>query len=210
MRPAGSVLVDWDPGDRPTLPTDPIARWLDERTEEGTIVGWSLHHGYRTAHPHEEHRDAWKSPVSVEFSLLEHQLVDTLDQRFADRPGSVLVRNPFASGRLDGSRISRANQWPGPSTRPMDLTSLHAEFDSVLELAPLTRDKRRTLAQASIQYLLRWPWVATVILPFVLIERFGELQGAFSARALESSELQPLGLLSRDGGVRRDARGPPT
>ena len=209
VRPAGSVLVDWDPGDSPSWPTDPIARWLDERTEEGTIAGWSLHLGSLPRSSDEEPPGAWKSPVSVELSLLHHDPIDSLNGQFAQRPGSVLVRDPFASGRLDGSRISRANEWPTPSVRPINLASLHAEFDAVLELAPLTRGRRRTLAQASIQYLLRWPWVSTVILPFVSVQRWDELGGAFSAPPLELSELEALGLLTRSGDLRRDKRGPP-
>lgn len=210
LRPAGSVLVDWDPGGELPSPTDPTAVWLDDLVREGTIIGWSLRRGFRVANLGGEPREGWKTPVSVELSLLQPAILGSLDRQFAGRPGSALVRNPFASGRLDGSRISRANDWPAPSARPVDLGALHAEFDPVLRLAPLTRNRRRTLAQASIQYLLRWPWVATVILPLTSIEHRDEIQGAFLAPELETSELERLGLLPEAAGTARVPSGPPS
>ncbi len=156
----------------------PVVRWPSRRAGEA---------------PHVDPSD----PVSADFSLLETGLLSDESAPLRAADGRVIVRNPFADGRLDGSRFSLEIRDRAPTSRPVDVRALHAEFDPVLRLAPLTRDRRRTLAQAALQYVLFWPWVAAAILPASSLERWSEIDGTFGAPPLTVEELSALDLVPR-------------
>ncbi len=141
-------------------------------------------------------------PVSADFSLLDTGLLSDESAPLREGGGRVIARNPFADGRLDGSRFSLEIRDRAPTARPVDVRALHAEFDPVLRMAPLTRDRRRTLAQAAVQYVLFWPWIATAILPASSLERWSEIDGAFGAPPLTVEELSALDLVPRRRPVR--------
>lgn len=190
----GRVLFDWRAADaRETSPASP-APWVQDLAAKGIIAGWSL----PCTPPQREDELAVvpaRPPVTAALSLLDRRMLAPLDSRFRERRGSVLVRDPFQGGLLDGTRFSSRLAARGPGSAPEGLRKLSAEFEPVLRLAPLTRERRRTLAQASIQYLLQWPWVATVLLPFPAPDRWPEMLGALSAPPLDEEELRRLGLV---------------
>jgi hypothetical protein len=203
----GSILVEWDPGQKPSLAARETRQSLDDLTQHGAIAGSCIRCRPDSELPAKE-ESPLRPPVSAELSLLDVRLLKTLASRFHDSRGAVLVRDPFAQGRLDGSRFSARLSDRGPSSTPRDVRTLHAEFDPVLRLAPLTRDRRRTLAQASVQFLVRWPWVASVLLPLPAPERWEEIRTAPNALPLDEGELRELGLLPRTNASSASARGP--
>jgi aryl-alcohol dehydrogenase-like predicted oxidoreductase len=157
----------------------------------GYLIPWSPQGG-RLGSPGAPGAKNW---LSTELSLLDTRSLASL--RSENRSGAprVFVRNPFADGRLDGSRFGGLAGVQGRVASPIDVRSLHQDFDPVLRLAPLTRERRRTLAQAAIRFALRWPWVATVLLPPEPPERWGELIDSLSTPELTDDELRAAGVL---------------
>jgi aryl-alcohol dehydrogenase-like predicted oxidoreductase len=191
----GSVFVDWDPRRNPEIPFGDLSNRLDRLVGARAIVGWSLR-CRSEADLRELKGPGTERPISAELSLLDRRLLGSFIARFEEKQGSVLVRNPFADGRLDGTRFSATLSERGPRAAPVDLGSLSAEFAPVLQLAPLTRAHRRTLVQAALQYLVHWPWVATVLLPLPSPERWEDVRAALEAPPLETEELRAAGLVS--------------
>jgi aryl-alcohol dehydrogenase-like predicted oxidoreductase len=187
----GSVLVDFDSGEASPERIREAASVLDRHRTEGRIAGWSFHRRSGADHALP---DATATPraLCVELSLLDRSALGPLVERASRGPLGVLVRDPFAGGRLDGSRFAATMAERGPSAAPLDVRSLHAEFDPVLRLGFLTRGHRRTLAQAGLLFLFRWPWVSTVLVPLPRPERWEEILGATSAPPLDAAELQAL------------------
>ncbi len=108
----------------------------------------------------------------------------------AEVPGRRLVAtDPFSGGRLDGTRIASGLADRTALDEPRSIRDLHAEFDPVLRLGFLTEGRRRTLAQASIQFALSFPWVATVVVPTPRAERLEEYLSAARGPGLGRSEL---------------------
>lgn len=203
----GSVLVEGDPTPR-APPADHGTRpFLDDLTADGTIAG-RCSRCRPVVKPRTEEEDSLRPPVSAELSLLDVRLLETLASHFHGTRGAVLARDPFAQGRLDGTRFGARWLVRGPTSTPPDVRTLHAEFDPVLRLAPLTRERRRTLAQASVQFLVRWPWVASVLLPMPAAERWEEVRAALDTPPLDEGELRDLGLLPRAGSPPAAATGP--
>lgn len=190
----GSVMVDFDAGGAPPERIREAARILDRQWNERLIAGWSLHRRLEGGGPF---TDSGEEPpaLSVELSLLDLSCLGPLAERASRGPLGVLVRDPFSGGRLDGTRFAATLGERGPRSAPPDVRSLHAEFDPVLRLGFLTRGRRRTLAQAALLFLFRWPWVASVLVPLPRPERWEEILGASSARPLDATELQELGAL---------------
>jgi aryl-alcohol dehydrogenase-like predicted oxidoreductase len=191
--PHGSVLVDFDAGAAPPERIRDAAKALDRHRAEGRISGWSLH-WLPDANGTSPEPVVTHPAICVELSLLDRSALRPLVERASRGPLGVLVRNPFAGGRLDGTRFAATLGERGPSAAPLDLRSLHAEFDPVLRLGFLTRGHRRTLAQAGLLFLVRWPWVSTVLVPLPRPERWEEIFGAASARPLDPAELETLGV----------------
>lgn len=190
LAPVTISWVDWDPA----------------RERESAGAGETLHLPERVALPREV---GWivRLPLNIRvlptggpgtsvfsgtLSPLEQSLAAVFENQ-PDRPDARLVaRDPFAAGRLDGSRFARAGQFAPPGTAPIDVRSLHEEFDPVLRLGFLTERRRRTLAQAAIQFVLAHRWVATVAVPLPDPERFDEVLGFGSRPALSADEMERL------------------
>jgi len=129
---------------------------------------------------------------SGEFSLLDEGVAPLFDSGPPRPEAGLIAHNPFGDGRLDGTRFA-ARSVPGePGQGPVDVRRLHAEFDPVLRLGFLTEDRRRTLAQAALHFVLRWPWVATCVIPLPAPERFDEILGYGSTPPLTDEELTRL------------------
>jgi aryl-alcohol dehydrogenase-like predicted oxidoreductase len=74
---------------------------------------------------------------------------------------AVFVTDPHAGGRLDGSVLERPLLAGGQP--PPRLSELRARYGAVLGLGFLTEGRRRTLAQAAVQFALAAPGVAAAI-----------------------------------------------
>jgi aryl-alcohol dehydrogenase-like predicted oxidoreductase len=85
------------------------------------------------------------------------------------------------------------------------LRQLHRDFDPVLRLGFLTDSRERTLAQASLQFLFHWPWVASVLVPLPSPERLEEFLAASSRPPLTDEEVdRALATLGPASGVSRE------
>lgn len=188
----GSLLAETDlESAGPVTAEDRLRPLGSDAPDAWPVVRWSP--GRAGGAPNVDPSD----PVSADFSLLEPGLLSDESAPLREAHGRVIARNPFADGRLDGSRFSLEIRNRAPTARPVDVRALHAEFDPVLRLAPLTRDRRRTLAQAALQYVLFWPWIATAVLPTSSLERWSEIHGTFAAPPLTVEELSALDLVPR-------------
>jgi Aldo/keto reductase family len=130
-----------------------------------------------------------------------------LDDRTERRLGSIpeatgfgfFARDPFDGGRLDGRRLTDSASPRRPDVGPVRLRELEQEFAPVLSLGFLTAGRKRTLAQAAIQYVLRRPWVCSVLVPLPAPERLAEVLAAESAPALSDEEIARLAEVHRGG-----------
>ncbi len=130
-----------------------------------------------------------------ELSLLDRELVSGFGPANRKLEASVIARNPFSDGRLDGSRFAAAAMLTGPGARPIDLRRLRADFEPVLALGFLTKTRRRTLAQAALRFVLGWPWVVTSVIPLPTPERFEEILGFESSLPFTDDERAQLDLV---------------
>ena len=128
--------------------------------------------------------------LAAPFSILETDLIASFETGPDRTLPSLIARDPFAQGRLDGSRFEEQARLHGPSAGPVDLRRLHEEFDPVVRLGFLTEGQSRTLAQAALQFVLRWPWVLTTVVPLPSPERFEELFGYRHRPPLSDDDLR--------------------
>lgn len=137
--------------------------------------------------------DGLTSPlVSTELSLLDAASLAPLAGGPRPRSPGLLVRDPFAGGRLDGSLLSREIGDRRPGRPPRDLRELREEFAPVLRLGFLTQGHKRTLAVAALRYLLQRSETLSVLVPLPSPERWEEIFSAPSAAALDPEELARL------------------
>ena len=135
------------------------------------------------------------SLVTGSLSLLETDLIPTFESASVGERAGLIAYDPFAGGRLDGSRFAEQSLLPGPATGPVDVRRLHEEFDPVLRLGFLTEGRRRTLGQGALQFVLAWPWVVTTVVPLPSPERFDELLGYAARPPLTEEEMERIGLV---------------
>lgn len=195
LRPYGSVMVEVDAGGAPLEQLRETLSALDRHRNDGLIAGWSWR---RRGEALPSATESGVTPLvwSVELSLLDRSPLVALQERTARGPFGVLVRDPFSGGRLDGTRFGTTLAERGPLAPPPGIQSLHAQLDPILRLGFLTAGRRRTLAQAALQFLFRWPWVTSVLAPLPRPERWEEIVGAMRAPPLDSEELEELGVPS--------------
>ena len=133
--------------------------------------------------------EAGSGLYSGPLSLLDTRLATLLEGQQKSGTRAFLARDPFAGGRLDGSRFSGSWLEQGPAAGPASLRSLEVEFAPVLQLEFLTRGKVRTLAQAAVQYATYHPWVASVLLPLPSPDRWEEVFSSLDRPPLTSAEV---------------------
>lgn len=133
------------------------------------------------------------------LSLLDVSLVPAIRARADLHPVGVFVRDPFAEGRLDGTRFDRTIAERGPGSPPPTIRELQQEFAPVLDLGFLSEGRRRTLLQASVQFVALWPWVCSMLVPLPRPERFGELVEAADSPPLSEEEVARVVALDRPG-----------
>jgi aryl-alcohol dehydrogenase-like predicted oxidoreductase len=130
--------------------------------------------------------------LSGGFSLLDPRAARSLGKESEVAELSFLARDPFAGGRLDGTRSSTMAVERGPGAGPIRLRDLEAEFGPVLRLGFLTEGRQRTMAQAAIRYASGWPWVGSVLVPLPTAERLEEILGTFAVPPISDQELGQL------------------
>ena len=130
--------------------------------------------------------------VSTELSLLDAPLPTPLATSANPRPPGVIVRDPFAGGRLDGTLLRDTMGERRPGRPPRDVRELREEFAPVLLLGFLTRARTRTLAQAAVRYLLQCPGPLSVLLPPPAPDRWEEVMGVLGTPPLDKEELARL------------------
>lgn len=184
-------LLVWDGGGRSPPEPDVTRSLLDALVDDGRVGGWA-----------EQVRDARSVPsggappspvsnaLSGPLSMLDRGLLPPLETRAAVGPLAFFAEDPLGAGRLDGSRFDRPLVDRGPGTPPASLAELHREFDPVLRLGFLTAGRRRTLAQAALQFVLRWPWVASALVPMPPADRLAEITGVASSPPLSDDEVE--------------------
>jgi len=176
LAPVPIGVVEWDPsgtGEADAIPI-PTSGVPDDSPKEDELL-WSVRLSPRVpGFPEEPVRP---TVYSGELSLLQQELVGLFEGKVRPPEARLLARDPFSSGRLDGSRFL-AEIGPGaPGAPPVEVRRLHEEFDPVVRLAFLTSERRRTLAQAALQFALHWPWVVSVVVPLPEAERLEEVLG---------------------------------
>ncbi|MGP8075550.1 MAG: hypothetical protein ACLP8Y_02275 [Thermoplasmata archaeon] len=191
LAPVPLKVLEWDPGRREETAKaetpNPVPATAGASSPE---LFWAIRlSSGNTVLPPVEHPPHL---FSGEFSLLDEGVAPLFDSAPPPSEARLIARNPFGDGRLDGSRFA-ATVVPGePGHGPVDVRRLHAEFDPVLRLGFLTQGRRRTLAQAALHFVLRWPWVATCVLPLSTPERFEEILGYASSPPLDEDDLERL------------------
>jgi aryl-alcohol dehydrogenase-like predicted oxidoreductase len=128
--------------------------------------------------------------VTAPLSALDARLLPDLDRRASGDPFGVFVVDPLGGGRLDGSRFSASLAERRPDEGPMDVRELERAAAPVLRLGFLTADRRRTLAQAALQFVYRWPWVVAALPPLPGPERLDEFVRAERVPPLTDAEVE--------------------
>ncbi len=134
--------------------------------------------------------------LSGEYSLLQRDLAEGAARSAAVRPFGWVARDPFAGGRLDGSRFAPTLPGARPAP-PRSVRELDAEFAPVARYRSLALAGRRTLAQAALRFLLARPWVVTVCVPPPSVERWDELFRLGESAPLSDAELRAVDELKR-------------
>lgn len=193
LGPVPIAIVEWSEG-RESGPAAPVEEVLPKvREGAGPEVAIALR--VPAAPPTVPVASPRGSLFSSDFSLLEPGPARWFNEGSAPADAGLLARNAFASGRLDGSRFSSASGFGIPGAGPVDVRRMHEEFDPVLSLEFLTKHRRRTLAQAALQFVLAWPWVVTAIVPLPAPERWEELLAYTARPSLTEEDLARVGLV---------------
>jgi aryl-alcohol dehydrogenase-like predicted oxidoreductase len=194
LHPQAVGLLEWhqDPDSSQGLPE--VIGALDRLRSEGAIAGWVLHvlqDGSLTGT--EPGGVAGRVTLfSGSLSPLNRRLLSPLAERAAGGPTGFIARDPFGGGRLDGTRFAQSAAHRRPDVRPDSVRELQREFDPVLRLGFLTEGRRRTMAQAALQFVLHWPWVCSVVVPIPSPERMDELTLTETTPPLSEREIDRI------------------
>jgi aryl-alcohol dehydrogenase-like predicted oxidoreductase len=187
----GYRILEWEfePGSGPSI--SEATGMLTDLRAHGSIDAFAL--------PPEAAGEEGSSPAADRvspalrtgaLSLLDTRWATVLEAEARRRATGFLAHDPFAGGRLDGTAIGAAAGDRRPDSPPRSVRELHLEFDPVLRFEFLTRSHDRTLAEAALQFVLRWPWVTSVLVPLPSPERFDGLLRALNAPPLTDPELE--------------------
>jgi aryl-alcohol dehydrogenase-like predicted oxidoreductase len=130
--------------------------------------------------------------LSGDLSALDHRHLTYLDRAAATGSLGFFALDPLSSGRLDGSRFAAAIGNRHPDAPPVSVRELRKDAQPVLRLGFLTEGHRRTLAQASLQFLFHWTWVCSALVPLPSPERLDELVAVERSAPLSESEVEAV------------------
>ncbi len=192
LSPQHVGLLEWrlEPVGGPSLP-DAVSAFERLRSQ-AVVTAWvlALAPGAPPSEPSFEDSSARTSLYSGALSILEPRETGALAERAAaPGPFGFFARDPLGGGRLDGSRFVASMADRRPDAPPVPVRELRLEFDPVLRLGFLTAGRPRTLAQSALQFLYRWPWVCSALVPLPSPERLPELLRAATTPALTDSEV---------------------
>jgi aryl-alcohol dehydrogenase-like predicted oxidoreductase len=195
-------ILEWSHDSESDVPLADAIDALRRLRAGGTIAGWALHLPPGAALPPRagSASDGGAELFCGGLSALDPRLARAMSERADVGPLGFFARDPFGAGRLDGSRFAASVADRRPDARPANVRELRREFDPVLRLAFLTERTGRTLAQAALQFVYRWPWVCSALVPLPAPERLEELARSGSVPPLSDAEVERI--LSAAGGTR--------
>jgi aryl-alcohol dehydrogenase-like predicted oxidoreductase len=165
---------------------------LTRLVEGGSVRSWGVALGPQPSGL-EELRSLLESGVrtlKLPYSLLQREPAETILQLAERHEVQCIVTDPFARGRLDGGSLRGGPL--DPSHPPERMEQLLREYAPVLALAPLTVRHRRTLPQAALQFVLRSPSVAAVLVAPTGPDQLEPWARLEALPPLEGEELRPL------------------
>ncbi len=186
---ASQIVVEWTGPLDPKSPGKDALEALEDLRREGEILDVAV--PAALSEETSDRRGARSGPLlSGPFSLLHPDPAARMPEGSQEPTVSWIARDVFAGGRLDGTAVAaRAGPGAGPPVPP-SLRTLEAEFQPVLELGFLTSRRQRTLAQAALHFVLRWPWVVVASIPFPVPERWEELLAVGRSTPLSDEEVR--------------------
>ena len=190
LPPGASIIAEANPGPRTADGAHRLAAALGPSVARRAILTFSARRG------REEFLgglgELTAPIISTELSLLDASSLGRLASATTHGVPQLIVRDPFAGGRLDGTllREEMGDRWPGRP--PRDVRELRAEFAPVLRLGFLTQQRKRTLAQAALCYLLQRPETLSILLPPPSPERWDEVFASGRVPTLNRAELARL------------------
>jgi aryl-alcohol dehydrogenase-like predicted oxidoreductase len=191
LHPLSVSLVEWRPAaeDGPRL--GDAARTLERLRSEGVVAGWVLAVPPGEVLPSQSSNGPHGAVTlfSGAFSPMNASLRAPLAERATAGSVGLFAQDPLDAGRLDGTRFTESVAYRRPEGRPVNVRDLRREFDPVLRLGFLTAGHARTLAQASLRFVLHWPWVCSAVIPLPAPERLDELTRTESTPPLSDAEI---------------------
>ncbi|MFY9716918.1 MAG: hypothetical protein WAK40_03160 [Thermoplasmata archaeon] len=181
------TIVEWSPPERSGPEALRIPEPLVAMHGDGRILDVVV--------PYAAREVAGPAPFrSGPLSLLDLEIVNSVRRGELPTGFSLIARDVFASGSLDGSLLAGSPLSRGPAEPPPSLGTLHARLNPILRLGFLTHGTGRTLAQTALRFALHWPWVRSAVVPLPSPERFGTLFGAARGPELSEEEIDRIGV----------------
>ena len=186
-------LIEWQPSTDPTVGAEEVRDALTRLKADGKCGGWVWGTASRQSVLEVGGGGgASATLLSGRLSPLDRELLAPLVERSSLAPLGFFAHDPFGQGKLDGTLFARSLADRRPDARPLNVRELQREFDPVLRLGFLTRGTRRSLAQASLRFVLRWPWVCCALVPLPTPERLDELLAAEGTPELTDLEVERI------------------
>lgn len=180
-----SIFVEWEVADDASALDREALLALDHLARGDHRVGaW----GARVAEHGAPSAAAGLEPY---FQMRSFSLLDRPPRGIAGREGPPLItRDPFAGGRLDGSRFDASVDPLAVTRGPIPLSQLQEDFAPVRRLSPLTRPGERTLPQAALRYLRDVVGAFAVVIDPPDPRRLKEILGFEDSPALDQRDLE--------------------
>ncbi len=197
LRPHSVGLLLWQPSAEAGAPLGEEVSALERLKTDGMFAGWglSIPPGGTVSESAAPGEPA-PALLSATLSPLDSRLLPPLAERGSHGPLGFFAQDPLGGGRLDGTRFAESVVDRRPDRRPVNVRELHREFAPVLGLGFLTERRNRTLAQASLRFVLRWHWVCSALVPLPSPERLDEIIGTESSPPLSDEEVDRILRLS--------------
>lgn len=182
-RSTEQLLVEWERSGEGSELDRRATKTLRQLVERGAIASWGVAADGPPPTPDEGH----DPPGFVVRSLSLLHPLPAGSPRWEGPP--LLVRDPFAGGRLDGTRFDRAADPLAVGRPPVPLSQLKDDFAPVLRLTSLAIPGRRTLAQAALRYVLDVVGATAALMPLPDPRRLDELLGVDRTPPLGDGDL---------------------